>query len=260
MIVGPAQAAWSACAWWEYRRSNPQARERREHVAVQLLRGLYERARGAALRAPRARAGHPGAPRPAGRSRARSCDPAWPRLAIVEAMDSSPAERAAQLRTFHHSRYAPQQLAAARAQRALRVSVCLPARECAATVAEIVATLDALRAQGVARRDRRRRRGVERRHGPGRQGRRRGRPAGVRADGVARAGARQGRRDVASAAGAQRRHRVLSGCRHRGLPEPLRHGAARPAALRARRVVRARPSTGARCSRATSCCQTAAGG
>ena len=64
-------------------------------------------------------------------------------------MDSSPAERAAQLRTFHHSRYAPQQLAAARAQRALRVSVCLPARECAATVAEIVATLDALRAQGV---------------------------------------------------------------------------------------------------------------
>lgn len=64
-------------------------------------------------------------------------------------MDSSPAEGAAQLRTFHHSRYTPQQLAVARAERALRVSVCLPARECAATVAQIVATLGALRAQGV---------------------------------------------------------------------------------------------------------------
>ena len=49
-------------------------------------------------------------------------------------MHSSPAGRAAQVRTFHHSRYAPAQLAAARAQRGLRVSVCLPARECAATV------------------------------------------------------------------------------------------------------------------------------
>jgi glucosyl-3-phosphoglycerate synthase len=64
-------------------------------------------------------------------------------------MESSSAGRAAQVRTFHHSRYTPEQLAAACAQRGLRVSVCLPARECAATVGEIVATLGRLRERGV---------------------------------------------------------------------------------------------------------------
>jgi glucosyl-3-phosphoglycerate synthase len=54
----------------------------------------------------------------------------------------------ARTRTFHHARYPPERIAAARAQRGLSVSVCLPARECAQTVGEIVAALVALRERG----------------------------------------------------------------------------------------------------------------
>src|SRR6185312_614925 len=54
------------------------------------------------------------------------------------------------VRTFHHSQFSPQQLAAARLRRTdAGVSVCLPARECAATVATIVGRLCALRDEGV---------------------------------------------------------------------------------------------------------------
>jgi glucosyl-3-phosphoglycerate synthase len=63
-------------------------------------------------------------------------------------MTASVAERWAQTRTFHHSLYSPEQIAAARAQRGLGVSVCLPARECAQTVGEIVTALGRLREQG----------------------------------------------------------------------------------------------------------------
>lgn len=54
----------------------------------------------------------------------------------------------ARTRTFHHSRYSPAGIAAARAERGLGVSVCLPARECAGTVGEIVAALGSLREAG----------------------------------------------------------------------------------------------------------------
>jgi glucosyl-3-phosphoglycerate synthase len=55
------------------------------------------------------------------------------------------AERWAKTRTFHHSRYAAQRIASERRQ---RVSVCVPARECAATVGEIVGVLKGLRDAG----------------------------------------------------------------------------------------------------------------
>jgi glucosyl-3-phosphoglycerate synthase len=51
-------------------------------------------------------------------------------------------------RTFHHSAFTAERIAAERAQRGLGVSVCLPARECAATVGEIVERLAALREAG----------------------------------------------------------------------------------------------------------------
>jgi glucosyl-3-phosphoglycerate synthase len=51
-------------------------------------------------------------------------------------------------RSFHHSRYTPARIAAARSAQELGVSVCLPARECAQTIGEIVAALTTLRAQG----------------------------------------------------------------------------------------------------------------
>ena len=54
----------------------------------------------------------------------------------------------AKARTFCHSAYTPERIAAARAQRGLSVSVCLPARECAGTVGEIVGALGALREAG----------------------------------------------------------------------------------------------------------------
>jgi glucosyl-3-phosphoglycerate synthase len=54
----------------------------------------------------------------------------------------------AKARTFHHSAFTPERIAAARAQRGLSVSACLPARECADTVGEIVGALGALREAG----------------------------------------------------------------------------------------------------------------
>jgi len=47
-------------------------------------------------------------------------------------------------RAFHHSAFSAERIASERAQRGLGVSVCLPARECAATVGEIVERLAAL--------------------------------------------------------------------------------------------------------------------
>ncbi|HWX52186.1 MAG TPA: glucosyl-3-phosphoglycerate synthase [Solirubrobacteraceae bacterium] len=60
-------------------------------------------------------------------------------------MFSPIAERWAKARSFHHSLYPPERIAA---ERACSVSVCLPARECAATVGEIVAALVRLRDAG----------------------------------------------------------------------------------------------------------------
>ena len=51
------------------------------------------------------------------------------------------AERWAKARTFHHSLYPAERIAA---EREASVSVCLPARECAATVGEIVGALSGL--------------------------------------------------------------------------------------------------------------------
>jgi len=56
------------------------------------------------------------------------------------------AERWAKARTFHHSLYPAARIAAEREQ---SVSVCLPARECAQTVGEIVHVLAGLRKAGV---------------------------------------------------------------------------------------------------------------
>lgn len=50
------------------------------------------------------------------------------------------------LRSFHHSAFTAERIAA---EREVRVSVCLPARECAETVGEIVARLERLHAEGV---------------------------------------------------------------------------------------------------------------
>jgi glucosyl-3-phosphoglycerate synthase len=55
----------------------------------------------------------------------------------------------ANARLFHHSVYSPRRIAKARERRGLSVSVCLPARECAGTVGEIVTRLTPLRAAGV---------------------------------------------------------------------------------------------------------------
>jgi glucosyl-3-phosphoglycerate synthase len=84
-------------------------------------------------------------------------------------MSRSSAERWAETRTFHHSLYPPERIAAARGQRTVAgrtpgaqagplrgsgagprpsVSVCLPARECAGTVGAIVTALVGLRELG----------------------------------------------------------------------------------------------------------------
>ena len=55
----------------------------------------------------------------------------------------------AKARTFHHSAYTAERIAAARERQNLSVTLCLPARECAGTVGEIVSVLEALRAAGV---------------------------------------------------------------------------------------------------------------
>ncbi len=63
-------------------------------------------------------------------------------------MSASATERWAQTRTFHHSLYSPERIAAVRAEQGLGVSVCLPARECAQTVGEHVRALKGLREAG----------------------------------------------------------------------------------------------------------------
>jgi glucosyl-3-phosphoglycerate synthase len=63
-------------------------------------------------------------------------------------MASRFADQWARTRTFHHSLYSPTRLAAARMTRGLSASVCLPARECAQTVGEIVGALVPLREAG----------------------------------------------------------------------------------------------------------------
>jgi glucosyl-3-phosphoglycerate synthase len=60
-------------------------------------------------------------------------------------MSPTAAERWAQARSFHHSSYPPERIAAERQQ---SVSVCLPARECAASVGAIVTALLDLRECG----------------------------------------------------------------------------------------------------------------
>jgi glucosyl-3-phosphoglycerate synthase len=60
-------------------------------------------------------------------------------------MSFTAAERWARARSFHHSLYPAERIAA---ERSHSVSVCLPARECAATVGEIVGELVALRELG----------------------------------------------------------------------------------------------------------------
>jgi glucosyl-3-phosphoglycerate synthase len=60
-------------------------------------------------------------------------------------MSAEVAERWAKARSFHHSLYPTGRIAA---ERTRSVSVCLPARECAATVGHIVAELVALRELG----------------------------------------------------------------------------------------------------------------
>jgi glucosyl-3-phosphoglycerate synthase len=60
-------------------------------------------------------------------------------------MSSTAAERWAKARSYHHSRYPPERIAA---EREHSVSVCLPARECAETVGEIVGALLQLREIG----------------------------------------------------------------------------------------------------------------
>jgi glucosyl-3-phosphoglycerate synthase len=60
-------------------------------------------------------------------------------------MSATAAERWAKARSFHHSLYPAERIAAEREQ---SVSVCLPARECAETITQIVSALLGLREQG----------------------------------------------------------------------------------------------------------------
>jgi glucosyl-3-phosphoglycerate synthase len=60
-------------------------------------------------------------------------------------VSSTASERRARLRTFHHSAYPPARIAA---ERRGGISVCLPARECGATVGAILARLAPLREAG----------------------------------------------------------------------------------------------------------------
>jgi len=60
----------------------------------------------------------------------------------------APTNERPNARLFHHSIYSPRRIARARARRGLSVSVCLPARECARTVGQIVSRLAPLQAAG----------------------------------------------------------------------------------------------------------------
>jgi len=61
-------------------------------------------------------------------------------------MPTAPSTDPGELRTLHHSSYPPERIAASRRE---RVTVCLPARECAETVGEVVSVLRGLRSEGV---------------------------------------------------------------------------------------------------------------
>jgi glucosyl-3-phosphoglycerate synthase len=65
---------------------------------------------------------------------------------------ADPSNERAKARTFHHSAYTAQAIASARARRGLGATVCLPARDCAATVGDIVAALVPLREAGAIER------------------------------------------------------------------------------------------------------------
>jgi glucosyl-3-phosphoglycerate synthase len=60
-------------------------------------------------------------------------------------MPTAPEPDRGEPRTFHHSSYSPERIAACKRE---RVSVCLPARECAGTIGEVVAALVPLRESG----------------------------------------------------------------------------------------------------------------
>jgi glucosyl-3-phosphoglycerate synthase len=64
-------------------------------------------------------------------------------------MPATDPARWARTRSLHHSLYPPERIAAARAVEERRVSVCLPARECAPTITPIVSALAAQREAGV---------------------------------------------------------------------------------------------------------------
>ena len=69
---------------------------------------------------------------------------------MSQSTDESAAKRWEQTRTFHHSLYSLEQIAASRAEHGdgCSVSVCLPARECAETVGDIVKALVGIRERG----------------------------------------------------------------------------------------------------------------
>jgi glucosyl-3-phosphoglycerate synthase len=67
--------------------------------------------------------------------------------ADASSRDDHSNERA-KARTFHHSAYTPERIADARERQGLTVAACLPARECADTVGEIVGSLAQLRDAG----------------------------------------------------------------------------------------------------------------
>ena len=139
------------------------------------------------------------------------------------------------VRSYHHSEFPADRL---RDERIESISVCVPAREEALTIAGVVEPLVALREAGVVDQvlvvDGNSADGTARDRGCVR---RRGAAAGVAARGV-RTRDRQGRRDVARAERHDRRARVLRRRRHRGLRRALRLRAARPARVRPARAVR----------------------
>ena len=61
---------------------------------------------------------------------------------------SAASDDLAQPRVFHHAGYPVERIARERSRLGLGVSVCLPARECAATVGQVVRALCELREDG----------------------------------------------------------------------------------------------------------------
>ena len=177
----------------------PTRASAREHLRVQ-LRGRIDA--GARARVPRGLAHERPSSRPASSSALQGSilRSSGQGLEIVEAM--SARRRRARGREPAPSIirvYPPERIAAEREQ---TVAVCLPARECAATVGQIVAGAVRAARAGRDRRGPRRRRRLRRRHRRGRRGGRRARLPGGRAAARARPRARQGRCDVARAVGA----------------------------------------------------------